>query len=162
VKKQFLLGLALLTACAEPATHPTKAVVVEYKQAGSPQAFAQFLRSVTPTRRVPVVYFYADWCGPCRRFRAALPSPEVDEALKQAVLIKVNIDSSQALMTHYGVTAVPTFVKVDAQGRAVATITSDAWGEDVSTKIAPVMAALVNGSAYDNGLNIIDRLELDK
>ncbi|GAA4030017.1 hypothetical protein GCM10022409_12840 [Hymenobacter glaciei] len=152
----------LLTGCEGTATHPRKTVVLEYSQAGSPQAFVQFLQGATPAHRVPVVYFYADWCGPCRRFREALPSPEVDEALQQALLIKVNIDSCQELAAHYGVTAIPTFVKVDAKGRALATITSDAWGEDVPAKIAPVMAQLVNGNAYDHDLHILDRLGLDK
>jgi thioredoxin 1 len=161
MNKLLFFGLVLVTACGEAPTHATKAVVREYKERGSPQAFAAFVRSAAVGQRVPVVYFYADWCGPCRRFRAALPNEQVDEALKHAVLIKVNIDSCQALAAHYGVTAVPTFVKMDAQGRAVAAITSDAWDEDVPAKIAPVMAALANGNAYDN-LNIIDRLGLDK
>ena len=156
-----LFLLPMLGACGNTSTYPTKAVVIQYKQADSPQNFAQFLPTTSLARRVPIVYFYADWCGPCRRFRNALPSPEVDKALQHAVLIKVNIDRCQDLAAHYGVTVVPTFVKVNAQGQAVAAITGDAWGEDVPANIAPVMAALVNGGAYDH-LNLTNRVGLDR
>lgn len=147
--KHYLLATLLLTACGESAKHSTKAVVTEYQQADSPAAFAQFVQHVAPTQRVPVIYFYADWCGPCRRFRAALPSAQVDEALQRATLIKINVDSCQELAAYYNVTAVPTFVKTDAQGKPLATITSAEWDEDVPAAIAPVMAKLVSSTAYD-------------
>jgi len=73
----------------------------------------------------------------------------VDEALQQATLIKVNVDSCQDLAAYYHVTAVPTFVKVDRQGKPIASITSDKWGEDEPAEIAPVMAKLVNTASYD-------------
>lgn len=139
-----------LTSCGAAATHPQQAVIADYKQCGSPQALTQFIRTATPTGRVPIVYFYADWCGPCRRFRAALPSGQVDEALQRATLIKVNVDSCQNLAAYYGVTAVPTFVKVDAQGRVLASITSAEWQEDAPAAIAPVMARLANTTTYDS------------
>lgn len=92
MKHLLLVGLLAvgLTSCGSSTTHPTKAVVTDYKQADNPQTLAQFVRSATTAHRVPIVYFYADWCGPCRRFRAALPSEQVDETLKQATVIKVN------------------------------------------------------------------------
>ena len=147
--KHYLLAMLLLTACGESATRSSKAVVTEYKQAGRPEAFAQFVRNAGSAKRVPVIYFYADWCGPCRRFRAALPSEQVDEALKQATIIKVNIDSCRDLADYYNVTAVPTFVKVDKEGKPIATITSAEWDEDVPAEIAPVMQKLVSSTAYD-------------
>lgn len=151
MKHLLLAGLLAvgLSSCGSSTTHPTKAVVTDYKQADDPQALAQFVRSATPAHRVPIVYFYADWCGPCRRFRAALPSKQVDEALKQAAIIKINVDSCQDLAAYYHVTAVPTFVKVDAQGEPLASITSDKWQEDEPAEIAPVMAKLANTTAYN-------------
>jgi len=59
------------------------------------------------------------------------------------------VDSCQELAAHYHVTAVPTFVKVDAQGQPVATITGSEWEEDVPAEIAPVMAKLANSAAYN-------------
>jgi len=151
MKHLLLAGLLAvgLTSCGESGTHPAKTVVTEYKQEDSPQALSQFVRSAVPAPRVPIVYFYADWCGPCRRFREALPSEQVDGALQRATLIKVNVDSCQELAAYYHVTAVPTFVKVDAQGRPVAAITSDKWSEDEPANIAPVIAKLANTTVYD-------------
>jgi thioredoxin 1 len=152
--KKLLLAILLfgvLYTCWKSVAHATntKALVTDYKQADSPQALAQFVRSATPAHRVPIVYFYADWCGPCRRFRAALPSELVDEALKQAAIIKINVDSCQELAAYYHVTAVPTFVKVDAQGEPVASITSDKWKEDEPAEIAPVIEKLAYTGTYD-------------
>jgi len=149
LRRYVLFLLPLLAACSESATASRKAVIAEYTQHGTLVAFAQFVRSATRGQRVPVVYFYADWCGPCRRFRAALSSDPVDEAPQQTTLIKVNVDSCQELAAYYNVTAVPTFMKVDAEGQAVATITSAELGEDVPAEIAPVMAKLVNSQTYD-------------
>lgn len=144
-----VLFCLLLSGCGESTTGARNAVVTEYRPTRQGPDFARFLQRAVPAGRVPVVYFYADWCGPCRRFRAALPSDEVDQALQQAALVKVNVDSCQELAAAYGVQAVPTFVKVDARGQPLATITSDQWGEDVPSQIAPVMEQLVNGHAYD-------------
>lgn len=144
-----LLGLLFVVGYDKSATGPRQAVVTEYRSAGKAPPFAQFLPRAVPTGRVPLVYFYADWCGPCRRLRAALPSDEVDAALQRAAVIKVNADSCQERAAFYGVTTVPTLVKVDAQGRPVATITSAEWGDDVPAEIAPVLAKLVNSNAYD-------------
>ena len=141
----------LLIGCGESTTVPRKAMVAVYHSTQQGPDFVRFLQQAVPAGRIPVVYFYADWCGPCRRFRAALPSHEVDEALQRATLIKVNVDSCQELADAYGVQAVPTFVKVDAQGRALAIITSDKWGEDIPSQIAPVLDQLVNGHTYDMG-----------
>lgn len=153
--KQFLLVallVGILYACWQSATHPSnpRASVIDYTQADAPSALVPVIRRATAAHRVPIVYFYADWCGPCRRFRAALSSEQVDEALKQATIIKVNVDSCQDLAAYYHVTAVPTFVKVNAQGEPVASITSDKWKEDEAAEIAPVMTKLATTAAYDS------------
>jgi hypothetical protein len=80
--------------------------------------------------------------------KQSLPNTS-NEALQRAALIKVNVDSCQELAAYYKVTAVLTFVKVDAQSKPFAKITSAAWHEDTPAEIAPVLAKLVNTTAYD-------------
>ena len=61
----------------------------------------------------------------------------------------MNIDSCRELAAYYNVTAVPTFVKVDAEGKPMATITSAEWDEDAPAEIAPVIQKLVGSTTYD-------------
>lgn len=54
--------------------------------------------------------FYADWCGPCKRFGPVLEKFAADHGVE---LVSVNIDESPAMVEHYGVQSVPTVVVLD-------------------------------------------------
>ena len=69
--------------------------------------------------------------------------------MQQATLVKINVDNYQELVAEYGIKAIPAFVKLDAQGVVVASISSDKWGEDTPENIAPVMRNLVVGHRFD-------------
>lgn len=60
--------------------------------------------------------FNATWCGPCRQMR-----PAVEQLIGMGYRIKsIDIDQSARLAERYRVTSVPTFIVVDASGRALA------------------------------------------
>ncbi len=60
--------------------------------------------------------FHASWCGPCRQMR-----PEVEKLVQKGYPVKsIDIDRSPELSERYKVSAVPTFVVVDAGGKALA------------------------------------------
>lgn len=145
----LLSGCGDQTAPAADSGQPPVATI-EYNGQAPADSLASVVTRETARGRTPVLYFYADWCGPCRRFRASLTDARVQAALAPATLIKINIDEdAQGLAGRYGIQAVPTFVKVDAQLKPQAIISGDKWTEDVPENIAPVMHQLVATTAYD-------------
>jgi thioredoxin 1 len=69
-------------------------------------------------QKVPVlVDFYADWCGPCKNMAPVLKQLKAE--LKDSIsIIKINVDTNQALAAKYQVQGVPTFM-VFKQGKQI-------------------------------------------
>lgn len=56
-----------------------------------------------------LVYFWADWCAPCRMVSPILNDLHDDTSVRVAV-VKVNADLEQSLVRAYGVSSIPTLL----------------------------------------------------
>jgi thioredoxin-like negative regulator of GroEL len=72
-------------------------------------------------RREPVlVYFTASWCVPCKLMsRLILGDPLVEAALTNMDHVAIDIEENGKLAAKFGVSAVPTFVFLSAEGEEV-------------------------------------------
>lgn len=65
-----------------------------------------------------IVDFYADWCGPCK-----IASPILDEIGSEYAgkiqVYKINTDQERELAQVFGITGIPAFLYIPAQGKPV-------------------------------------------
>lgn len=156
----FLISCVLFFACGStkqvvkenPGT-PTansKLEVIHYFDKYDKCVVDNLIEETRAASKVPVLYFYADWCGPCRVFKKSLGNNLVKESLNNTVLIKINVDVDHCGLTeNYGINMIPTFVKTDGNGKTIAEITSAAWSNDSPKSIAAVLEQFVSGTKYD-------------
>ncbi|MFA5205235.1 MAG: thioredoxin [Lentisphaeria bacterium] len=85
-------------------TTPAMAVLGEdaIVQVADQAGFATLLDAGKPV----LVDFYADWCGPCRRFGPAVATV-ADRHRADLTVAKVNVDSCSELARKYGVSSIP-------------------------------------------------------
>lgn len=114
------------------------------------KTYEQILKETIAEGKTPIVYFYADWCGPCKQFMKLIDMPEIQGALQNSVLIKVNVDLDKyKISDKHHVRVIPTFIKVDQKGNAVARMTSEVWAAFTPASIAPTLKELIEGDKYN-------------
>ena len=87
-------------------------------------------------RDVVLVDFYADWCGPCQMMEPAMKAVAADT---DAAVVKVDVDTHQALAAEYGVQGIPTllvFAGGELADRMVGAQSEDALTDAVATHAA--------------------------
>jgi len=60
-------------------------------------------------KRVVVLDFYADWCGPCK---GIMPQVEKMAQDRNASFFKVDTDKENELASEYGIKSLPTFIVI--------------------------------------------------
>ena len=67
--------------------------------------FSDIINSETPV----LVDFYADWCGPCKVMAPILQEVKTNMG-DEVRIIKIDVDSNQALAGQYRIMSIPTLV----------------------------------------------------
>lgn len=128
-------------------TFPEVRKIDFYEDSATGRTLTMLLKDEISAGRKPVVMFTASWCGPCKAFKKTLHSNLVRAAFDNATLIMVDIDVDAEKDQHsfqYGVSEVPTFIRMDAEGNQLKRITSAEWGRAEPSRVAAVIKAFLN------------------
>jgi thioredoxin 1 len=61
-------------------------------------------------KKVTVLQFSAEWCGPCRMLGPIINELNEDNIGKDVTIAKVNVEENQELAVKYGVRGIPTVI----------------------------------------------------
>lgn len=70
--------------------------------------FSNYEETIKSTKGLLVVDFWAQWCGPCKKFAAVID--EVSKEVRDVVFAKVNIDDESELAAKNNITSIPTLL----------------------------------------------------
>ena len=65
----------------------------------------EFNEEVLKSKKIVLVDFYADWCGPCQML-----SPILEEISEEYDIYKVNVDKEEELAYKYGIMSIPCVI----------------------------------------------------
>lgn len=77
--------------------------------------------TMVPDGRPAVAKFHAEWCGPCKIYAPMFDST-VSEYGDRLKVVRIDIDKNPAVAKSFGVSAVPTTILFDKNGKNVETI----------------------------------------
>ncbi len=150
----LIIGLAFFASCSSGENtaermekHGNAFVMDYYSEETTPDNLEALLASEISKGNQPVLFFTAAWCGPCRKFKSFLPTPEMNEALKGSTLIVIDTDrdkNAQRLNARYGIRSIPTFIRVDKDGNVQEEMIGGKWGRrPAADQVAKVMKEFV-------------------
>jgi len=143
MRKTWFVAASLAAVLLAPVARGAEPVKVAVVEAGHGELVAQLQREVasaTQQHRVPFVQITAEWCVPCKKLRASLGDPLMQDAFAGTYIIQVDADAWKAPLKQAGFDhpAIPVFFAVDASAKPTgAKIDGGAWGEDIPVNMAP-------------------------
>jgi len=137
-----LLAALLGAASAQVgfAAEPVQVVVLEPGQGELVSLLEREVTNAAAQHRVPFLQITAEWCVPCKKLRASLGDPLMQDAFAGTYIIRVDSDAWKKELKSAGFDhpAIPVFFAVDSGARPTgAKIDGGAWGEDIPPNMAP-------------------------
>ena len=110
----ILIGLGVIAIAAISRVRAAKEIIPWRTN------FADARKEADGSRKPLMLYFTAEWCGPCQSLRSTTwASKEVEKALREYVPVKIDIDEHPDLARQYVANSIPRFVVVDSGGTIV-------------------------------------------
>ncbi len=132
--------LAMTSAQAAFAAEPVEIVVLDPGTGKLISLLEREVHNAAAQHRVPFLQITAEWCVPCKKLRASLDDPLMQEAFAGTYVIRVDADAWKQELKEAGFDhpAIPVFFAVDSSARPTgAKIDGGAWGEDIPPNMAP-------------------------
>jgi thioredoxin 1 len=104
-------------------------------------SFKDLSAAISSSSGLVVVDFFATWCPPCRRLGELIPTIAAENP--KVLFLKIDIDESKDLATHYQVTSIPHVKFLRGSGDGQVQELSSVVGADVpqiKSKIAQFAA----------------------
>ena len=95
-----------------------------------------------------VVWLIVEDCKMCSAIEASLETPQMQDALSGTRVVRMDAADFIAELSRIGVPldAFPSFVLLDAGGRASDYLHAEEWDDDIPQSIAPVLKSFVDGT----------------
>ena len=132
--------LATVLVQAGLGAEPVQVVVLEPGTGELTSLLQREVASAAALHRVPFLQITAEWCVPCKKLRASLGDPLMQDAFAGTYIIRVDADAWKRQLKKAGFDhpAIPVFFAVDAKAKPTgAKIDGGAWGEDIPPNMAP-------------------------
>jgi thioredoxin 1 len=74
------------------------------------ESIEEFKKEVYNTKKLILIYFGADWCGPCKSLGPVFS--KVSEKFEEVKFIKINVDKSKEISEEFQVRGIPAMFLV--------------------------------------------------
>ncbi len=117
-------------------------------RAGFHQQLASELRRASSAHQTVVVMTTAKWCSVCKEIQASLPDAQMQAALGNVDLVRVDVDDFDEELESAGMLerTLPWFYKIDATLHPVDAISAGEWDDNVPQNMAPVLKSVLAGT----------------